>query len=111
MTGTNHDNAAADPTAGASDPSGPSAGAPRGRHAHPQPRPLAGELTRLYTVSVEGCDSQTDVKIHLNASELETLTKLASMLRLESTYACMPTMKIIDSEGNRQDWVEDEADD
>lgn len=108
MTGTDHDNATAGSAAGTADPARTGAGATHGRHAHPQPRPLAGELTRLYSVSVEGCDSQTDVKIHLNASELETVTKLASMLRLESTYACMPTMKITDPEGHRQDWVEDE---
>jgi hypothetical protein len=62
-------------------------------------------------VTVEGCDSQTDAQIRLDTSELETLTKLATLMRLESTYPCMPTMKITDSKGQRQDFVEVRQDD
>lgn len=48
----------------------------------------------LYKITLQGCDDKTEIRRLLNDDQLEFLKDLAKMFKRESTYSCMPVMKI-----------------
>lgn len=48
----------------------------------------------LYDVRVSGCDDHTQITILLTDEEAELVDTVAQRINAESTFGCMPTMKI-----------------
>jgi hypothetical protein len=47
-------------------------------------------------IEIQGCDDCTVVKLDLTDTELETVRKLAEASQKESTYNCMPKIRLRD---------------
>ena len=53
--------------------------------------------TKLYDISVHGCDDNTYVEMELTQQEYELVKKIADKITETSTQQCMPRMYINES--------------
>lgn len=64
------------------------------------------DSTKLYKITLEGCDDQTDFEMELTDKEYELLKRVSEKANETSTYGCMPRMYITEvnpDEQNDQD--------
>jgi len=51
-------------------------------------------MKKLYKILLIGCDDTTYIKIELEEEEYLLMKKIEIKSKKESTYGCMPTLKI-----------------